>query len=544
MALLAKNPAAKNLALENPAREQKRTNTKSVVAIKKATTKVQVGSQLSLEAVVRVARYGVKAELTGASKLNIKESRKYVEHLVKKNQVVYGITTGFGKLASTRIAPEDVEQLQRNLILSHSIGVGEPFSTEVVRGMLLLRAQSLAFGFSGIRLEVIELILECLNRGVHPVIPSQGSVGASGDLAPLSHMALTLIGEGKAEYQGRVMPSSQALKKAGLRPVVLQAKEGLALINGTQAMTAIGALVIYDAQGLATVADIAGAMSIEALKGTLSAFDERVFEVRPHPGAKQTAENLRRLGKNSPIHKAHEGCEKIQDAYSLRCMPQVHGASRDALGHARAVLEREINSVTDNPLIFAKDEKVISAGNFHGQPVALVMDYAKIAIAELANISERRTEHMLDPAVSGLPAFLAKQGGLNSGLMISQYTAASLVSENKVLAHPSSVDSIPTSANQEDHVSMGTTSARQAAMILNNAQWVIAIELLNALQALDFHLPLEPGPGVKMARDTLRNHVPPLEKDRLMTDDLEAVKTLIHNRALREAVEKVTGQLY
>jgi histidine ammonia-lyase len=505
---------------------------------------VRVGKPLSLHEVVKVARHGVKVELSRDSKIKIKQSRTYVEQLVKQSKVVYGITTGFGKLANTKIAPQDVEQLQRNLILSHAIGVGEPLSTEVVRVMLLLRAQSLAFGFSGIRLEVIALILECLNKGVHPVVPSQGSVGASGDLAPLSHMALTLIGEGKAAYQGRVMNSGQALKKAGLKPVVLQAKEGLALINGTQAMTAIGALVIYDARHLATVADIAGAMSIEALKGTLSAFDARVFDVRPHPGAKQSAENLRHLGKDSPIHKSHEDCEKIQDAYSLRCMPQVHGASRDALAHARDVLEREINSVTDNPLIFAEDEKVISAGNFHGQPVALAMDYAKIAIAELANISERRTEHMLDPAVSGLPAFLAKQGGLNSGLMISQYTAASLVSENKVLAHPASVDSIPTSANQEDHVSMGTTSARQAAMILNNAHWVIAIELLNALQALDFHLPLEPGPGVKAARDTLRKHVPPLDKDRLMTDDLEAIKALIHGRTLCEAVEKVVGQLH
>lgn len=510
----------------------------------RAKTTVQIGVPLSLEDIIKVARHGAEVSLAKASRKKISESRSYVEQIVKDNQVVYGITTGFGKLASTKIAPHDVEQLQRNLILSHAIGVGEPFSTEVVRAMLLLRAQSLAFGFSGIRLGVIELILGCLNHGVHPVIPSQGSVGASGDLAPLSHMALTLIGEGQAQYGGKVMTSAQALKKAGLKPVVLQAKEGLALINGTQAMTAVGALVLYDALGLAKAADIAGAMSIEALKGTLTAFDERVATVRPHPGAKQSAENLRRLGAGSPIHKSHEDCEKIQDAYSLRCMPQVHGASRDALAHAKEVLEREINSVTDNPLIFAKDDKVISAGNFHGQPVALAMDYAKLAIAELANISERRTEHMLDPAVSGLPAFLAKQGGLNSGLMISQYTAASLVSENKVLAHPSSVDSIPTSANQEDHVSMGTTSSRQAAMILKNATWVIAIELLNALQALDFHLPLEPGPGVKAARNCLRKYVQPLEKDRLMTQDLEAIKRLIETQELSTTVEKVVGTLH
>jgi histidine ammonia-lyase len=505
---------------------------------------ISVGTPLKLQDVVYVARFGSKVKLNSKSKSKIKKSRAYVEKLVKENQVVYGITTGFGKLASTRIEPKDVQTLQRNLILSHAMGVGEPFSTEVVRAMLLLRAQSLSLGYSGIRLAVIELILECLNRGVHPVIPSQGSVGASGDLAPLSHMALTFIGEGKAEYQGVVMPSGKALKKAGLKAVVLQAKEGLALINGTQAMTAMGALVLYDALELAAVADIAGAMSIEALKGTLSAFDSRVTKVRPHIGATQTAENLRRLGRNSPIHHSHEDCEKIQDAYSLRCMPQVHGASRDALGHVLEVVTCEINSVTDNPLIFAEDETVISAGNFHGQPVALAMDYAKLAISELANISERRTEHMLDPAVSGLPAFLAKQGGLNSGLMISQYTAASLVSENKVLVHPASADSIPTSANQEDHVSMGTTSARQAGMILNNAQWVIVIELLNALQALDFHLPLQPGPGVRAARDTLRNVVPELVADRLMTQDLEAVRKLVVSGLLRQAVEAKIGKLH
>ncbi len=505
---------------------------------------VSVGINLKLQDVIAVARFEAKVKLNPESKGKIKKSRIYVEQLVKENQVVYGITTGFGKLASTRIEPKDVQTLQRNLILSHAMGVGEPLSTEVVRAMLLLRAQSLSFGYSGIRLQVIELILECLNHGIHPIIPSQGSVGASGDLAPLSHMALTFIGEGKAEYQGSILSSRKALEKAGLRPVVLEAKEGLALINGTQAMTAIGALVIHDALELATVADIAGAMSIEALKGTLSAFDTRVTSVRPHQGAIQTAENLRRLGKNSPIHKSHEDCEKIQDAYSLRCMPQVHGASRDALGHALEVVEREINSVTDNPLVFADDKTVISAGNFHGQPVALVMDYAKLAIAELANISERRTEHMLDPAVSGLPAFLAKQGGLNSGLMISQYTAASLVSENKVLVHPASADSIPTSANQEDHVSMGTTSARQAAMILANAQWVIVIELLNALQALDFHLPLVPGPGVKAARDALRKSVPELVADRLMTQDLEAVHKLVLSGDLRKAVEAKAGKLH
>jgi len=506
-------------------------------------TPILIGAPLSIADVVRVARHGDPVRLADEARGQIVHSREYVESLVAADRTVYGITTGFGRLASVRIAASDVRQLQRNLLVSHAMGVGAPLSTEVVRAMLLLRAQSLSFGFSGIRIGVIELLLECLNRGLHPVIPSQGSVGASGDLAPLAHMALPLIGEGKAEIGGVVLSGREALAQAGLEPVILEAKEGLALINGTQAMTAIGALVVHDAQRLATLADIAGAMSLEALKGTATAFDARVTSVRAHPGAVAVAGNLRRLASDSPIHASHLNCEKLQDAYSLRCMPQVHGASRDSLSHVADVVTRECNAVTDNPLIFADTDDVISAGNFHGQPVALVMDYAKIAIAELANISERRVEHMLDPAVSGLPAFLSRQGGLNSGLMISQYTAASLVSENKVLAHPASVDSIPTSANQEDHVSMGTISARHCAMILENATWVIAIELLNAAEALDFHQPLRPGPGVGAARDAVRVVVPPLEGDRVLTPDLEAVRALMLDGGLRAAVERVIGVL-
>ncbi len=504
---------------------------------------VQVGEPLTVEDVVRVARHGALVRIAASAVARINASRAYVESLVAADRTVYGITTGFGRLASVKIASADVQKLQRNLLVSHAIGVGVPLSTEVVRAMLLLRAQSLAFGYSGVRMAVIDLLLGCLNARVHPIVPSQGSVGASGDLAPLAHMALPLIGEGRAEVAGAVVGGREALIRAGLTPLVLEAKEGLALINGTQAMTAIGALLVYDAQQLATLADIAGAMSLEALKGTAKAFDARVTAVRAHPGAAAVASNLRRMSADSPIHASHVDCEKLQDAYSLRCMPQVHGASRDALDHVSAVVTRECNAVTDNPLIFPESDDVISAGNFHGQPVALVMDYAKIAIAELANISERRVEHMLDPAVSGLPAFLSRQGGLNSGLMISQYTAASLVSENKVLAHPASVDSIPTSANQEDHVSMGTTSARQCAMILDNATWVIAIELMNAAQAVDFHAPLHAGPGVGAARDMIRTVVPPLDDDRLLTDDLEAVRLIMHNGTLRGAVENVLGPL-
>lgn len=507
------------------------------------TAPLLVGRPLSIADVVAVARHGTPVALCSDARARMATSRAFIERIVAEGRVVYGVTTGFGKLANVRIAPEDVQQLQRNLIVSHAMGVGEPLSTEVVRAMLLLRAQSLAQGFSGIRLVVVELLLELLNRGVHPVIPSQGSVGASGDLAPLAHMALTLIGEGEAEYQGVRRPAAEALAAAGLSAVTLQAKEGLALINGTQAMTAIGALTVHDGQQLATACDIAAAMSLEALKGSRAPFDLRVTTVRPHPGAAETAANVLAISANSPVHASHADCDKIQDAYSLRCIPQVHGASRDGLRHAAEVVTREVNAVTDNPLVFAEDDLVISAGNFHGQPVALVMDYAKIAIAELANIAERRVEHMLDPAVSGLPAFLARQGGLHSGLMISQYTAASLVSENKVLAHPASVDSIPTSANQEDHVSMGTTAARQCAMILENSRWVIAVELLNATQALDFHAPLLPGPGVAAAVSLIRSVVPPLDADRIMTGDLAAVRTLITSGKLRAAVEEAVGEL-
>jgi histidine ammonia-lyase len=467
-----------------------------------------------------------------------------VERLVDAGKTVYGLTTGFGKLANVRIPDGEVRALQRNLVLSHAVGVGEPFSLEAIRAMMLLRAQSLALGYSGVRRELLELILACLNRRVHPVVPSQGSVGASGDLAPLAHMALTLIGEGYTEYDGRVVPSREAFAHAGLEPLTLEAKEGLALINGTQAMTAVGALTVYDALRLCTAADIAGAMSLEALKGTLHSFDPWVAKLRPQAGVADSADNLRRLGEGSPIHHSHEHCEKVQDAYSLRCMPQVHGASRGALRHVAEVVTREINSVTDNPLIVAEGDVVISAGNFHGQPVALAMDYAKAAIAELANISERRTAHLHDPTMSGLPAFLTNYAGLHSGLMISQYTAASLVSENKVLAHPASVDSVPTCANQEDHVSMGTTAARQAAQILQNAQTVVAIELLNAAQALEFHAPLEPGPGTKAALGAIRSVAPTLDRDRWFAADLQAVRELMVTGRLQAAVEDVIGKLH
>ncbi|GJG86313.1 histidine ammonia-lyase [Gemmatimonadetes bacterium T265] len=517
---------------------------------------VVVGEPITLDDVVRVARHRAPVALAPAALERVRASRAFVERIVADGRTAYGINTGFGRLAHVRIAAEDVRALQRHLVLSHAVGVGAPLPAEVVRAMLLLRAQSLAVGHSGIRPETLQLLLDCLDRGVHPVVPAQGSVGASGDLAPLAHVALTLIGEGEAELGGAVLPAADALARAGLAPAVLDAKEGLALINGTQAMTALGALAVADGLALATCADVAGAMSLEALQGTLAAFDPRVAELRPHPGAAAAAENVRRLGAGSGIHAAHADCPKVQDAYSLRCIPQVHGATRDALAHAAEVLEREANSVTDNPLLFPDDRgpddrgpdgragRVLSAGNFHGQPVALAMDYAKLAVAELANISERRTAHLLDPAVSdGLPAFLTPRQGLNSGLMIVQYTAASLVSENKVLAHPASADSIPTSANQEDHVSMGTTSARHARQVVEHAQWVVAIELLCAAQALEFRRPLEPAPGTGAAYEAVRAVVPALDGDRALQADLRAVYALVADGAVVRAAEAAVGVL-
>lgn len=506
-------------------------------------TEVVVGHPLTLESVVDVARHGARVTLGSDAVERIRTGREYVDRLLAEDRNAYGITTGFGKLAQVRVPASDVRQLQRNLVLSHAVGVGDPLATEVVRGMLLLRAQSLSFGHSGAREVVVQLLVDMLNAGVHPVIPGQGSVGASGDLAPLAHMALTLMGEGEAEFQGRALPSREALHEAGLEPVELHAKEGLALINGTQAMCSLGSLAVYDALRLATVADITGSMTLEAVEGTLAAFNERVVRVRPHPGAAECALNLRTVGADSEIHASHADCPKVQDAYSLRCMPQVHGATRDALRHAREVLEREMNSVTDNPLLFPEDDIFVSAGNFHGQPIAIVLDYAKLAIAELGNISERRVAHLMDPALSGLPAFLVRQAGLDSGLMITQYTAASLVNENKVFAWPASADSVPTSANQEDHVSMGMTSARHVRRTLHNVQWILAIELLCAAQGLDLRAPLKPAPGTGAALAALRKVSPPLNEDRLLQADLHAAHALVESGELIGAVEAAVGRL-
>ncbi len=531
------------------------------------------GHSLTIEDVETVADGKVEVNLSQLAIEQLRNSRQIVEDFLQRRAIVYGITTGFGKFKDVYIAPEQTEQLQRNFLFSHACGMGDLFDSRTVRAITVLRANALAKGFSGIRTEVVDLLVALLNSDVHPLIPQQGSVGASGDLAPLSHLALTLIGEGSAEYKGKVLSSKDALAKAGLTPVVLKAKEGLALTNGTQVMSALGCLTVIEADRLAKMADIIGAMSLEAQLGSQKAFLPQVHDVRPHPGQKASAANLIKLLAESELMESHKDCPMVQDAYSLRCMPQVHGASRQAFKHAREVLTIEINAATDNPLVFT--DQVISGGNFHGQPLALVLDYVGIALAELANISERRTERLVNPALSnGLPAFLTRNGGLNSGYMIAQYTAAALVSENKVLAHPASVDSIPTSANQEDHVSMGTISARKAQTILHNLRRVLAIELLCAAQGLDLrcgvidavpdvgHVTsaksksaakftpgsvakhgLKAGIGVEAAYRYVRTIIPHLEEDREMHLDMAQAEAIIASGNLLSVVEAVTGSL-
>ena len=504
---------------------------------------VEIGNTLDLAGFEAVVCGGARARLAAEARERAQRSRDLVERMIAEGEPVYGVTTGFGKFQAVRIPSGELRALQRNLIVSHAIGVGELLPTEVVRGMLLLRAHSLALGASGVRVTLIERLLELLEHGVHPLVPSQGSVGASGDLAPLAHMALAVIGEGDVEYQGTVRPAAEVLGEIGLPPLELEAKEGLALVNGTQAMASLLALVLLDADVLLRSADVAAAMSVEALQGSHRPFDEVVTRLRPHPGAVLVAANLRSLLRDSPLNAAHAECDKVQDAYSLRAVPQVHGAVRDALAYARSVLAVEFDSVTDNPLVVVDEGRAISAGNFHGEPLALAADHVKLALAELANIAERRVEQMLNPALSGLPAFLAVDGGLNSGLMISQYTAAALVSENKVLAHPASVDSIPTSANQEDHVSMGTIACRQARMVLENATWVIAIEVMSAAQALDFRAGLRPGVGVHAAHQRVRRELPHLERDEYLRPGLDKVRDLVRSGALVQSAEAVVGSL-
>jgi len=493
------------------------------------------GEGLTVEDVAHVAS-GARACLDEGARERMEAGRQVVNRAVEEGRPVYGVTTGFGRLAQVTISRSDLARLQENLLASHAVGVGDPLSPEAVRGAMLLRANTLAKGHSGARPAVVDLLIGMLNRDVVPIVPSKGSLGASGDLAPLAHLSLVLTGKGEAWHQGRRMPGGEALALAGLQPLALEPKEGLALINGTQVMTALAALLCHRARRLSLLADITGAMTLEALRGIPSAFDPRVHQLRPHPGQMATARNLLGLLEGSQL-TTRCGEVRVQDPYSLRCIPQVHGASKDALAYARRVVEVEVNSVTDNPLVFPGEEEVISGGNFHGQPVALAMDFLGIALAELGSISERRIEQMLNPALSGLPAFLAPESGLNSGFMIAQYTAAALVSENKVLAGPASIDSIPTSANQEDHVSMGTIAARKAWEIAGNLEAVLAIEALAACQAMDMRRPLAPGVGTREARRILREAVPFMEKDQELHRDIETVRVMVATGSLLAAVE-------
>jgi len=494
------------------------------------------GQDLTLEQIVQVSRQKYEVKLEDLAKKRVLTSRGIVDGIVKDNKVVYGITTGFGIFSSVSISTEDCKTLQRNLILSHACGAGNKLPTDAVRAIMLLRANALSNGFSGIRLKTLETLIEMLNKGVHPVIPEKGSLGASGDLAPLAHMVLPMIGEGKAEFEGKVMTGAEAMKSAGIPIVELVEKEGLALINGTQVMTGIGALAVYDSIELIKISDIASALTLEALRGIKDAFDPRTHRIRPHKGQITTAENILKLTKDSTF-VTKQGELRVQDAYSLRCVPQVHGASKDAVRYIEEKVLIEINSVTDNPIVL-EDGEVISGGNFHGQPMALSFDFLGIAIAELANISERRLERLINNQLNDLPAFLVKKGGLNSGFMITQYAAASLVSENKILAHPASVDSIPSSANQEDHVSMGTIAARKSREILENTKRVLATELMAACQAIDFRKDFELGKGTSTAYRTIREVVDFIEEDKIMYEDLDTVTELITSSKLLNDVEK------
>jgi histidine ammonia-lyase len=515
---------------------------------------VLTGADLTVSDVEAVARHGAKVALDVHARERMAEARAVIELLVERGEVVYGVTTGFGDLATTFIPPGDAARLQANLITSHAAGVGPAFPREVVRAMLLLRANTLALGHSGCRPLLVDRIGRFLELGIHPVVPEQGSVGASGDLAPLAHLALPLIGRGEVELDGRVVPAMVALREAGLEPLELEPKEGLALLNGTQLMSALGALLLADADRLVQTASVAAAMSVEALLGTEVAYAAPYQLARPHPGQIAVAAQLRHLLRDSGIQRSHhDSAHKVQDPYSLRCVPQVHGAVRDALDHLRRVLDIELNSATDNPLVFPAGGSVpadamatggglvISGGNFHGEPIALALDFAKLALSELGSISERRTALLLDARLNGgLPAFLSPDPGRNSGLMIVQYTAAALASENKVLAHPSSADSIPTSANQEDHVSMGATSGRHARTVLGHVEQILGIELLCAAQALELRLRTmepdapSPGAGVAEALARVRSVIAPLGDDREPGPDLAAAATLVHAGVLAD----------
>ncbi len=500
-------------------------------------------SPLTVEAVEAIARRGARLAVHPDAMARVQGSRALVDRWVAEGRPVYGVTTGFGALCEVVIPPADTRTLQENILMSHAAGVGDPLPEEVVRAAIAVRAADLAQGLAGVRPATLQALVDLLNAGVVPVVPEKGSVGASGDLAPTAHLALVLIGKGEAVYEGRRMDGADALRAAGLRPIRLEAGEGLALVNGTQVMTGISALAVADAGRLARTADIACSVSLEVLLGTRVEFDPRIHRARPHPGQGAAADNMLRITQDSAIVSSHKDCHRIQDAYTLRCSPQVHGASRDAVSHVRHVVEIEMDSTTTNPLIFADTGEFLLGGNFHGQPVALAADYLCMAAAELANVSERRIERLVNPTLSGLPAFLVADSGLNSGFMIAQYTAAALVSENKVLAHPASVDSIPTSANKEDHVSMGTIAARKCRSVIANAEHVLAIELLCGCQALDLLTRGEPGRGTAAAYRAVRKVVGRLDRDRVLAKDIEAVTDLVRSGAVERAVAEAVGPL-
>lgn len=501
------------------------------------------GECLTLDDVERVARHGEAVVLDPAARPKVEASRRVIEAALAAERPIYGVSTGFGPLSDVFVGAADREALQRNLLRSHAIGIGEPIREAETRATILLRANVLAKGYSGVRPEIVDLLCELLNRGVHPIIPERGSVGASGDLAPLAHLALVLIGEGEATYRGERLAGAEALRRAGLNPVTLKAKEGLALINGTCGMTGIGALALTRAERLAKLADVAGAMTLEALRGSQVPFDERLQAVRPHPGQAASARNLRLLLQDSEVMVSHKDCGKIQDSYTLRCIPQVHGAVREALTFARATLTRELNSATDNPLVFPESGDILPGGNFHGHPVGLALDFASVALAGLCGMAERRIERLVNPQLSDLPPFLVKASGLHCGFMVAQISAASLVSEAKLLASPATVDSIPTSGSKEDFVSMGWLAAIKAAQIVDRLATILALEFLCASQGLDFLLPLKPGRGVRKVYEVVRSRVTHLTEDRVLRYDLDRVLPLLEDGSLLTAVEEAVGPL-
>lgn len=504
------------------------------------------GTNLTLDdlAYISKAKIGeIKLQIAPEALEKMRASRALVLDIVKKGKPVYGINTGFGALASKQIDVKDLEQLQYNLIRSHCTGVGRPFNRDVTRAIMLSRANCLIQGFSGVTPETIMLLLDFINYGINPVIPEKGSVGASGDLAPLSHIALALIGEGEVEYQGKVIKSDFAIHDIGKTPAKLGPKDGLALINGTSVMLALGTLAFVEAKKIVKLADIISCLTLDAVRGTASAFDMRISQLKPHKGQVDVSSNMLKLIKGSEISVSHKDDGKVQDPYSLRCIPQVHGACRQTLRHAEEVLETELNSVTDNPLVFVETGDVISGGNFHGEALALMMDYLAMGLSEICNIAERRVEKMMNPSFSDLPAFLTKNSGLNSGLMIAHVTMAALASENKYLCHPASVDSIPTSTDKEDHVSMGVTSGRKLHEVLDNVQHGLAIELLCNTQGIEFLRPMKSSPALEKVVQVVRKHVLPIEDDRIFHKDIENLTKLIQTNEIIREVEAITGEL-